>query len=118
MTEEHFFGGYYSKLGDYLFPVHPDNSYYETEARQYISELLHHHAGNISSACEFLVLLEAFVPESVQYSIDNPSWSTGKQIERLNIAKSLIESRVRERFNSYFAEDMASQLKNQNRNNS
>lgn len=100
MTEEHFFRSYYSKLGDYLFPVHPDNTYYETEARQYVSELLHRQAVNISSAREFLVLLETFVPESVQHSIDNPSWSTGKQIERLNIAKSLIERRVHERFDS------------------
>ncbi|MGX5024790.1 hypothetical protein ACWKXN_19630 [Enterobacter sp. UPMP2060] len=104
MTKEHFFRGHYSKLGYDLFPVHPDNSYYETEARQYVSELLHNQAGNISSAREFLVLLETFVPESVQNSIDNPSWSTEKQIERLNIAKSLIESRVRERFHSELTE--------------
>lgn len=106
MTTEHSFRGYYGRMGDYLFPVHPDNSYYDAEARQYISELLHRHAGNINSAREFLALLETFVPESVQHSIDNPSWSTGKQIERLNMAKGLIESRVRERFGSEFAGDI------------
>lgn len=51
-------------------------------------------------------MLETFVPESVQHSIDNPSWSTGKQIERLNMAKGLIESRVRERFGSEFSGDI------------
>ncbi|CAH6267655.1 TPA: hypothetical protein RRG90_005257 [Klebsiella pneumoniae] len=109
MTQEHFFRGYYSKLGEYLFPVHPGNSYYETEARQYVSELLHRQAGNISSVREFLALLETFVPESVQFSIDNPSWSTGKQIERLNMAKSLIERRVRERFHSELTGETPSQ---------
>ncbi|CAH5762964.1 TPA: hypothetical protein M4196_004639 [Klebsiella variicola] len=106
MTTEHSFRGYYGSMGDYLFPVHPDNSYYDAEARQYISELLHSHAGNINSAREFLALLETFVPESVQYSIDNPSWSTGKQMERLNMAKGLIESRVRERFASELSGDI------------
>ena len=106
MTTEHSFRGYYSRMGDYLFPVHPDNSYYDAEARQYISELLHRHAGNINSAREFLALLETFVPESVQHRIDNPSWPTGKQIERLSLAKGLIESRVRERFASEFSGDI------------
>lgn len=102
MTKEHFFSGYYSKLGDHLFPINPDNSFYDIQARHYVSELLCRDSGNIDSAREFLALLETFVPESVQHSIDNHSWSTQKQIELLNLAKILIEQRIRECFPSEF----------------
>ncbi len=100
---EKFFRTYNSKLGDYLFP---EQSFFEIEANHIVSELMVRHKGNIESPQEFLLLLDKFIPEVIQDSIDNPSWSTDKTVSRWeNMTKEMIRQRVREKFSSELSGD-------------
>ncbi|WP_042857919.1 hypothetical protein [Dickeya sp. NCPPB 3274] len=91
---------HHSKLGDALFP---EETFFEVEARHFVSELLSKHDGNIESAQQFLLLLETFTPEIVQDSIDNPSWSTEKTVSRWeNMTKGMIKQRVMQFFSTEF----------------
>ncbi|PHM72309.1 hypothetical protein [Xenorhabdus sp. KJ12.1] len=99
--EEKIYPSYDSKLGDALFPKKEDENYFELEARNFASELLHKYDGNINSAKEFLELLECFTPERIQDVIDNPIWSTESEVNRWNnIIKPMIINKVKQFFDS------------------
>lgn len=95
---EKFFKSYSSTLGDYLFP---EKDFFEMEANSFVSELMVIHKGNINSPQEFLTLLDTFIPQIIQESLDNPSWSTEKTVNRWeNMTKEMIRQRVKQRFYS------------------
>ncbi|WP_210466150.1 hypothetical protein [Pantoea ananatis] len=95
MESEKYFQGYSSRLGDYLFP---GEDFHDTEARQYVAELLARHGG-ASTPQAFLNLLDTFTPAMVQHRIDNPDWSTEKTVSRWeNTTKILIRQRIESRF--------------------
>ncbi|MEN4545915.1 hypothetical protein [Pantoea agglomerans] len=95
MESEKYFQGWSGRLGDYLFS---GEEFYDTEARQYVAELLARHGG-AGTPQAFLTLLETFTPEMVQHKIDNPDWSTEKTVSRWeNTTKKLIRQRIERRF--------------------
>lgn len=98
-TIEKMFTTYSSKLGDDLFP---EKTFFEIEAAHFVSELFVRHAGNIDSPQAFLTLLDTFIPEIIQDTLDNPSWSTESTVSRWEMTKAMIRQRIMQRFPSYF----------------
>lgn len=97
---EKIFKSYSSKLANVLFPDVENSTFFDDEARHYVSELLCKHEENINSPGECLSYLEGFTPEIIQDAIDNPSWSTERQLNRwLNMTKPMIIQRIKNYFN-------------------
>lgn len=97
------FNSYSSKLGYDLFPEHGGNTFFDHEARSFVSELFYKHKGKVNSAKEFLLLLDSFTPEMIQHSLDNPSWTTEREVARWNgVTKPMIINKVKQYFASEF----------------
>ncbi|MGP2408053.1 hypothetical protein V2A84_00120 [Yersinia sp. 2553 StPb PI] len=89
-----------SKLGDALYPPKSEDTFFDMEARSIVSEILYKNNGNIDSAEIFLEKLESYIPDILQNSIDNPSWSTERELDRWH---SMTKALIRRRLIQFFA---------------